>query len=389
MTVRLKPLDQQTIVITGASSGIGLATARDAAKAGARVVLVARNAEDLERIAQEIVASGGQALAVAADVSKREDVERVAREATQRFGGFDTWVNDAAVALYGTMDKVPLEDQRHLFEVNYWGVVYGSLAAAEHLKKRGGALINIGSVLSDRAMIDQGQYSASKHAVRGFTDALRMELEREGAPISVTLIKPAAINTPYPEHARNYMDAPSPAVPPPTYDPHVVARAILHAATSPTRALVVGAGGWAISLFGNLFPPLADLVMELTGKASQTTQAPGRREMRDNLYQARKDGAEHSVISSTHRGSSLLLEAQIRPLTTLALMAGIGFAAFSLLRPTRAHGRDRKAEARQADAYRRYRESRHTPGNGHDHVTQGPGNYPRHDRPAHERRTGH
>ena len=389
MAVRLKPLDQQTIVITGASSGIGLATARDAAKAGARVVLVSRNAEELETIAREINEFGGQALAVAADVSKREEVERVATEAVRRFGGIDTWVNDAAVALYGTLEQIPLEDQRQLFEVNYWGVVHGSLVAAQHLRKSGGALINIGSVLSDRAMILQGQYSASKHAVRGFTDALRMELEREGAPISVTLIKPAAINTPYPEHARNYLDAPSPMVPPPTYDPHVVARAILHSATTPTRSLVVGFGGWAISLFGNLFPPLTDLIMEATGRATQTTQAPGRRDMRDNLYESRRDGAEHSVISDTHRQSSLLLEAQIRPLTTLALVAGLGFAAFTLLRPSRAEGRN--DDRRAGENYRRFREMRRQSGNGQDHPTSGPGSYPNrgHDRPVHDRRIGH
>ena len=224
MAVRLKPVEDQVIVITGASSGIGLATARMAAARGAKLVLVARNEEALRDIAQDCERRGGEAVPVAADVARREDVERVAKVARDRFGGFDTWVNDAAVALYGTVDEIPIEDQRRQFEVNYWGVVYGSLAAAKHLRRRGGAIINIGSVLSDRAMIYQTQYSATKHAVKAFTDGLRVELEGEGAPISVTLIKPSAIDTPYPEHARNYLDAPGLVTPPPNYDPHLVVR---------------------------------------------------------------------------------------------------------------------------------------------------------------------
>ena len=116
-----------------------------------------------------------------------------------------------------------------LFEINFWGTVYGSLIAAEHLKRRGGALINVGSVASDLALPIQGMYSASKHAVRGFTDALRMELEEAGAPVSVTLIKPTSINTPLPQHARNDTDR-EPKLPPPVYEPEEVAMAILHAA---------------------------------------------------------------------------------------------------------------------------------------------------------------
>ena len=136
-----------------------------------------------------------------ADTGRREDLERQ-HGGRETFGGFDTWVNGAAVTLYGRLEDMPIEDQRRLFEVNYWGVVTGSLIAAGHLRPRG-RIIDDGSVLSERTMILQTQYSASKHAVKGFTDGLRMELERDGAPISVTLIKPSAIDTPYPEHARN------------------------------------------------------------------------------------------------------------------------------------------------------------------------------------------
>ena len=351
MSVRLNPVEHQIIVITGASSGIGLATARDAAARGARVVLVARNEEAMRKIADEINAEGGRAIAAPADVAKHEDLERVARTAVEAVGGFDTWVNDASVALYGIMDQIPIEDQRRLFEVNYWGIVYGSLIAAKHLRRRGGAIINVGSVLSDRAMIYQGQYSAAKHAVMGFTEALRMELEADGAPVSVTLIKPAAIDTPFPEHARNYLDAPSPALPPPTYDPHLVARAILYAAEHQRRTLVIGFGGFAISALGNLFPRLTDFIMEATGRSSQTSADPGPRERRDNLYEPRQDHAEHSTISATHRRTSLFLEAQLRPVTTVLLLAGLGLAAAQVLR-----GRDRSD--RPDDRFRRYRELR-------------------------------
>ncbi|MFL5327212.1 MAG: SDR family oxidoreductase, partial [Microvirga sp.] len=199
MGVALKPLEEQVIVITGASSGIGRAAAEMAAERGARLVLAARNEDALREVAGECIRRGGQAVVVAADVAKREDIERIAEVATESFGGIDTWVNDAAVALYGDVRQLPIEDQRRQFEVNYWGVVNGSLVAAEHIGRRGGgAIVNIGSVLSDRAMAYQTQYSATKHAVKAFTDGLRMELEAAGAPISVTLIKPSSINTPYP-----------------------------------------------------------------------------------------------------------------------------------------------------------------------------------------------
>src|ERR687884_580384 len=234
MDVKLKRLSEQVLVITGASSGIGLVTAREAARRGAKLVLAARAEDALRQLCEEINSAGGEAVYVVADVGREEDVRRVAEQALARFGRVDTWVNNAGVSIYGRILDTPFEDMRRLYETNFWGVVYGSVVAAEVLRQRGGALINVGSVVSDRAIPVQGVYSSSKHAVKGFTDALRMELEAEGAPVSVTLIKPGAIDTPYPEHAKNYMER-EPALPPPVYAPEVVAEAILYCAENPER----------------------------------------------------------------------------------------------------------------------------------------------------------
>jgi NADP-dependent 3-hydroxy acid dehydrogenase YdfG len=204
MAVSLKPLDQQVIVITGASSGIGLATAEAAAKEGAKLVLASRSAKALQEIATRINANGGEAVHVVADVGDRSQVERIAEAALSRFGRIDTWINDAGVSIYGRLVEVSEKDSRRLFDTNFWGVVNGSLAALPHLLKQGGALINVGSEVSDAVVPLQGMYSASKHAVKGFTDALRVEIEEvDKAQVSITLIQPTAVNTPYPQHAKN------------------------------------------------------------------------------------------------------------------------------------------------------------------------------------------
>src|SRR5689334_18874340 len=149
MSIKLKPLNEQVMVITGASSGIGLATAEAAAKEHVKLVLAARSESALKEIVGRINSAGGEAIAVTCDVAERQQVNRLAAAAIHRFGRIDTWVNNAGQGLYGRLDEVTDEDHRRLFDINFWGLVYGSLAALPHLKVHGGALINLGSEVSD------------------------------------------------------------------------------------------------------------------------------------------------------------------------------------------------------------------------------------------------
>ena len=284
--MKFKKLKDQIIVITGATSGIGLVTTRKAAKAGARLVLAARDESSLQALVEEIKNAGGDATYCVADVSDEAQVKEIARVAKGTFGGFDTWINNAGLAIYGNMDEVSTEDHRRLFDINFWGIVYGSLEAARHFRERGGdfagGIINLGSAVSDRALPVQGMYSASKHAIKGFTDALRMELAHEKVPVAVSLIKPSAIDTPFPQHARNYMKE-EPSLPPPVYAPELVADAILHCIESPQREISVGGGGRGLSMLGQYFPGIGDkLLMPMFKEQRKDEPAKARP---DSLYQ--------------------------------------------------------------------------------------------------------
>lgn len=257
--MNLKPLADQTVVITGGSSGIGLATARMAAERGANVVIIARNEDGLGAAAQQIRGGGGRCDTISADVGKREAVKAAVQTVIDRHGGFDTWVSDAGIGVYAKLEELSDEDHRQLFDTNYWGVVHCATEALPHLKQRGGALITTGSISSQMPSPVLSSYTASKFAVKGYIDSLRLELIHEKAPVSVTLIQPSGINTPFSEHALNEMEDRT-KVPPPAYSPDIVAKAICRAAEHPTRDIIIGGSGRAMTLFATLFPNISDQV---------------------------------------------------------------------------------------------------------------------------------
>jgi len=264
MHIPLKPLADQIIVVTGATSGHGLSTARKAAAKGARVMLAARDEGALRSICADIQDQGGAADYVVVDVGSAEDVNRLASQTISRFGGIDTWINNAGVGVYATAIELDLEDHRQVFETNYWGVVHGSVAALKHFRDQNtaGSIINVGSINGDMGTPLLSSYNASKHAVKGFTDSLRIEVIEAGWPVSVTLIKPSAIGTPFPEHGRNLTGFKA-RLPRPMYSPEVVADAILDAARHPRRSVTVGGAGKLQMLGATIFPSVFDRLASL------------------------------------------------------------------------------------------------------------------------------
>ena len=333
----LKPISQQTIVITGASRGIGRETAVRCGKQGAHVVLAARDGEALEDVARIIESHGGRALPVVTDVSRFDDVMRLAERAAEYFGGIDTWVNNAAVSLYGRFEEVPLEDFHRVIDVNFYGQVYGCRAALPYLRARGGALICVGSALSDRAIPLQSAYCSSKHAIKALVESIRVELAMSGDDerVQVTLVKPASINTPLFDNARTFLGyRPKPVFP--VYSPGVCADAIIHCAEHRERDIAVGGGAALLTTMESFAGPVLDRFFAMQPKSQQTDDpksANAPNNLRAPLPDTRTSKGQHAG-----RPFSVYTWMRTRPRLTAAIT---GAAASALVLRSRASHHDK------------------------------------------------
>ncbi|WP_462379882.1 SDR family oxidoreductase [Pseudomonas sp. Marseille-QA0892] len=337
MKPKLKPLSEQVIVITGASSGIGLATAEGAVRAGARVVLVSRNEEALAEIEQRLDSRGDRVIHVVADVANREDLERVAADTLYRFGGFDTWINNAGVSVWGRLDQVDEQDHRRVMETNFWGTFYGSIIAMAHLRGKGGAIINIGSVESETPLPFHASYSASKHAIKALTDTLRIELKKSAAPVSVTLVRPTSTDTQFIDHSKNELSS-APTLPPPVYAPEVVAEAILDAAENPQRDVYVGNARTLTNLSRHA-PRFLDWLQSNVIYDWIRSGRPDRNPRGTFYRQAGERWNEELRTRGRYPGPTVPFSPTTRmsqhPLATSAIVAAAAIATYALLRRKR------------------------------------------------------
>jgi NAD(P)-dependent dehydrogenase (short-subunit alcohol dehydrogenase family) len=331
--VQLKPINDQVVVVMGASSGIGRETALRFARGGAKVVVSARSEGGLRSLVEEIRAEGGEATSVVADVSEFDQVKAVADRAVEEYGRLDTWIHLAAVILFATLEETTPEEFERVIGVNLMGQVYGAMAALPHLKREGrGALIHISSMGAKRSVPLQSAYCASKHGLDGFLEALRVELQHEQVPVSVTQILPATINTPLFDKARTKLGV-KPVAPPPIYQPYIVADAILHAAENPRRDIVVGGAARAVILSQKISPRLLDAALRRVGFEVHYTDEPKTEDAPDNLFEPVEgnDTVEGTFGERAHpRSSYTWLE--LRPAVKRAAVAGAALGAVAILR---------------------------------------------------------
>jgi NAD(P)-dependent dehydrogenase (short-subunit alcohol dehydrogenase family) len=283
--MQLKPISQQVVAVVGASSGIGRETALQFAKRGASVVVSARSQPGLESLVEEIRRAGGEATAVIADVADFEQVKAIADKTVAIYGRLDTWVHAAATAVFATVEQITPEEFKRVVDVTLMGQVYGAMAALPYLKQAGqGAFISISSMEGRRSLPFQSAYSTSKHGVEGFLEALRVELQHEGIPISITSIKPSVINTPFYNNGRTKLGV-KPTGIPPYYQPSLVADAILYTAEHPVRDFIVGDVGKVLDVAQRLSPGLMDFALTLIGFPLQKTTEVKSENDPNNLYE--------------------------------------------------------------------------------------------------------
>jgi NAD(P)-dependent dehydrogenase (short-subunit alcohol dehydrogenase family) len=332
----------QTVVITGASAGIGRAAARLFGQRGDRVALIARGRAGLEGAVRDVERAGGTALAISADVADFAQVDGAAKEIEATFGPIDVWVNVAFASVFAPFAEITAEEFRRVTEVTYLGFVHGTMAALARMRPRDrGAIVQVGSALGARSIPLQAAYCGGKHAINGFTESLRCELMHDKANVHVTVVQMPAVNTPQFSWVRSKLPRhPQPV--PPIYQPEVAARAVVYAADHPRRKqYFVGASTAATILANRVAPALLDRYLARTGFDSQQT---GEREPRrpGNLWEPvdRSGGDDHGAHGEfddrSHRRSAQLFLSH-HPVAAMA--AGAATAAVGLALASRARRR--------------------------------------------------
>ena len=331
--MKLKPVEEQVIALMGASSGIGREAALRFADRGARVVVSARNRKGLDSLVEEIRRHGGEATPVVAEVTDFDQVRAVADAAAERYGRLDTWVHLAAVSVFAPFEATTPEEFRRVVEIDLLGQAYGAMAALPHLKRtRSGALVHVTSVVARRAVPLQGAYCAAKHGVDGFLETLRVELKREGWPIGVTNVMPAAINTPFFDKARTRLGV-KPKGFPPMYAPGIVADAILYAAEKAPRDIVAGGAAKGMILGQRLSPRVMDAIMVRGGFGTQMTDEPKPENAPDGLFEPLEDlNTTDGNLDGQTLSSSLTTWLDTHPAVKRGALAGAALVLASALR---------------------------------------------------------
>jgi NAD(P)-dependent dehydrogenase (short-subunit alcohol dehydrogenase family) len=310
----------QTVVITGASAGIGRATARLFGEQHANVGLIARGGTGLDAAAQDVEGTGGKALPITADVADYAQVEAAAAEVEDTLGPIDVWVNCAFTSVFAPFAEITPEEFRRVSEVSYLGFVHGTMAALKRMRTRNaGTIVQVGSALGERSIPLQSAYCGAKHAINGFTSALRCELLHERSRIAVTVVQMPAVNTPQFSWVRSRLPRhPQPV--PPIYQPEVAAKAVLFAAAHPRhREYWVGASTVATVVANRIAPALLDRYLARTGYSSQQTGERQEPHGPGNLWapldgRGQRDYGAHGVFDdrSHPRSAQLWIRRQIK-----------------------------------------------------------------------------
>ncbi len=329
MAIQLKPLNQQVAVVFGASSGIGRATALQMAQGGAKIVAAARSESALQSLVQEIERAGGTAIFVVADVTKLADIKAVADAAIEKFGRIDTWIHCAAAAMWAKFEDTTPQEYSQIIDVTLKGAAWGAMVALPHLKKQGGALIQVASVESLVGIPYQSAYGSAKHGMKAYLDVLRIELDHDDIPVSVTAIMPTGINTPFYNNARTKIGV-KPVAPPPLYQPGIVAKAICAAAQKPIPEIIVGGGGWLFAVSKRFAPHLTDLFLRLTTFKLQKTDEPKEADAPTNLFHTLNDSRVEGDYDKS-RGTSLVTWLETHPSLRTALGYGVLAGALVLV----------------------------------------------------------